>query len=359
MSIQGCDISGWQPASVNFAGMQFVYVKYTQGTYKVNGNHDAQVAQARAEGLIVGHYHFPAWGNPQAEAQAFWAAINAQPGDFLVLDIEDSVYTPWPADPVTWCCAFEDELHRLSGCWAMDYAGPNVRRRWNWAPLAQRGGGLIDPEYNPVGPGSPAPWSDVAMWQNADTNVSGGDSDIFYGDRATLLKYGIPGGINTEGTITTPAAPATTPEDDDMPLIIAKAPGNDAIWIGNAVHRRHIPDSQTLAAYQWMATHGFYKVYADGAVQTIPAGIECLGEDISYTVDTFVQQLDHEDTNTVVAEVRANTAAQGDRVATAVKAITDNGSGAPFDVDAFVTKLKAEIPGAMLTALATKLSTTL
>lgn len=201
--ILGADVSGWQGPILDYSGLDFVYVKITQGTYIANPNHDAQVAHARELGLIVGHYHFPAWGDPRAEARAFWAAANAQQGDFLVLDIENSTYTPWPADPVTWCCAFEDELQALSGTWAMDYAGPNVRSSWDWTPLAQRGGGLIDPEYNPVGPGSPAPWAAVAMWQNADTNISGGDSDIFYGDRAALIAYGI-GGIGADSTPHTP-----------------------------------------------------------------------------------------------------------------------------------------------------------
>jgi hypothetical protein len=210
MSIRGTDISGWQPGNVNLAGLDFVYVKATQGTWKVNANHDAQVAQARACGLVVGHYHFPAWGDPRAEARAFVSASGWQPGEFMVLDIENSPQTPWPADPVTWCCAFVQEVARLIGIWCMDYAGPNVRSSWNWAPLAALGGGLIDPEYNNVGPSSSAPWANVAMWQNADTNQTGGDSDIFFGDRATLAAYGTPGTVTQASTIT--PLPQYTPD---------------------------------------------------------------------------------------------------------------------------------------------------
>lgn len=184
------------------AGLAFVYVKATQGIYKVNANHDAQVGEARSLGLVVGHYHFPAWGDPAAEAAAFVAGSGWRPGEFMVLDIENSPVTPWPADPVTWSVAFENEVARLLGIWCMDYAGPNVRAMWNWAPLAGLGGGLIDPEYNNVGPSSSAPWANVAMWQNADTNQTGGDSDIFYGDAAALRAYGTPGAVTQSGTIT-------------------------------------------------------------------------------------------------------------------------------------------------------------
>lgn len=197
--IYGCDVSGWQVPDPDYTGLDFVYVKSTQGTVLINPNHDEQVAKARREGRIVGHYHWPAWGDPVAEARAFVSLSGIQPGDFLVLDIESSSDTPWPADPVTWCCRWEDEVHRLTQCWPMDYCGRNVTGSWDWSPLAVRGGGRILPAYNPTGPGDPSPWPFVAMWQNADTNVSGGDSDQFFGDRATLARYGVPGAPDITG----------------------------------------------------------------------------------------------------------------------------------------------------------------
>ena len=240
MSIHGCDISGWQASHVDFTGDDFVYVKATQGLVKVNANHDAQVAEARSLGLVVGHYHFPNWGDPVAEARAFWAGAQAQAGDFLVLDIETSDQTPWPPDPVGWCVAFEDEVHRLSGAWCLDYAGPNVRSQFNWTALAVRGGGLIDPEYNPVGPGPAAPWADLAMWQNADTDASGGDSDVFYGDRAQLVKYGVPGSIVVVpvSTPTPPPAPAPAPAPvpANGPTLWIVDPGNTMGYIAAQVH---------------------------------------------------------------------------------------------------------------------------
>ncbi len=217
MTINGADISGWQPANVNLSGLDFVYVKATQGIYKVNAQHDAQVAQARAAGLIVGHYHFPAWGDPVQEAQAFIIGSGWQPGEFMVLDIENSPQTPWPSDPVPWCVAFENEVYGQLGIWCMDYAGPNVRSGWNWAPLAALGGGLIDPEYNNTGPSDPSPWSNVAMWQNADTNQTGGDSDVFYGDRNALTAYGTPG-TTAQATTITPTQEADMTPDESAQL---------------------------------------------------------------------------------------------------------------------------------------------
>jgi GH25 family lysozyme M1 (1,4-beta-N-acetylmuramidase) len=97
-SILGCDISGWQPANVNFTGMGFVYVKSTEGLSKINANHDAQCNEARRLGLVVGHYHFPAWGDPVAEARAFFGSLGWRSGEFLVLDIENSTATPFPEE---------------------------------------------------------------------------------------------------------------------------------------------------------------------------------------------------------------------------------------------------------------------
>lgn len=84
------------------------------------------------------------------------------------------------------------------------------------------------------------------------------------------------------------AGPAKTPppleEEDEKMLIIAKAEGDDRIWIGDGVTRRHIPNSQTLDAYQWLARNGLQKIVGDGAVQTIPAGVECIGADVTGSV---------------------------------------------------------------------------
>lgn len=264
--IRGADISGWQPAQVNLDGLEFVYVKATQGLFKVNANHDAQVAQARAAGLIVGHYHFPAWGNPVAEARAFVSCIDWRPGEFAVLDIENSPVTPWPVDPVSWAVAFELEVYRLLGIWAMDYDGPNVRHAWNWAPLAALGGGLISPEYNNTGPSDPSPWANVAMWQNADTNISGGDSDVFYGDRAALIAYGTPGAVAQSGTITpTQEDEVVTPSDIDA---IAAA-------VENRIFNQHMIENHVVNAppdtfHNWAAfLEARLKNHAYGAAGTV------------------------------------------------------------------------------------------
>lgn len=207
--IFGADVSGWQAGNPNWGNLDFAYIKASEGTAGDNPHHWAQMQSALAKGLIVGHYHYPAWGDPVAEATWFLSRTGWVSGQFLVLDIESSSATPWPADPVGWCVAFEREVYRRTGVWCLDYIGPNVRALWNWAPLAACGGGLISPEYNPVGPSSPDPWTFVAMWQNADTNITGGDSDEFFGDRETLIKYGTPSGA--PAPVVVPTAPAPTP----------------------------------------------------------------------------------------------------------------------------------------------------
>jgi LysM repeat protein len=199
MSIVGCDTSGWQAANVSLAGQAFEVSKATQGITYINPNHAAQVAQARAAGLLVGHYHFADGGTPEDEADYFIANADWRRGEILALDVEHP-FTDNVADVVGWSVRFLTRVHSRLGVWPLLYIDSSTRGRFNWTPVAALGVGLWDAEYNSVGPSGSAPFAFVAIWQNADTNVSGGDSDVFEGDPAAWHRYG---GINAA-----PAAPA-------------------------------------------------------------------------------------------------------------------------------------------------------
>lgn len=221
MTLNGADISGWQPPYVNMDGKDFVIVKSTQGTVLVNANHDSQVAEARSKNCIVGHYHFPNWGDPRAEAEAFWNLSSFEAGDFAMLDIESSNQTPWPADPVGWTVAFNQRFAELSNDTVpLQYTNLQIRKSWDWTPNAiGQNTGCVDAEWNPNGPSNVSPWPFCAIWQNADTDQTGGDSDIFFGDRTQLEKYGYNPNV-------TPA-PAPVPEPVPEPVPVpAPAPVN-------------------------------------------------------------------------------------------------------------------------------------
>lgn len=260
MTLNGCDISGWQPPYVDLTSKDFVIVKSTQGTVLVNTNHDSQVAEARSKNCIVGHYHFPNWDDPRAEAEAFWNLSSFQTGDFAMLDIESSSHTSWPVDPVGWTVAFNQRFAELSNnCVPLQYTNLSIRKSWDWTPNAiGQNTGCVDAEWNPNGPSDVSPWPFCAIWQNADTDQTGGDSDIFFGDRTQLEKYGYNPSVNPAPTpAPAPVNPVQAPTwdytvvwGDTLSAIAARfnvtlaavesvnpqIPNYDQIWPGEIIH---------------------------------------------------------------------------------------------------------------------------
>jgi hypothetical protein len=85
----GQDWASYQPATPATTGLAFVFVKATEGTGYANPLHAAQVSHVRADGLVVGHYHYPHMAaDAPAEADRFLAVAKPQPGDVLILDWE-------------------------------------------------------------------------------------------------------------------------------------------------------------------------------------------------------------------------------------------------------------------------------
>lgn len=88
--IEGQDWAGYQPSAPPTKGLSFVFIKATEGTSYTNPKHDAQVAHARAGGLVVGHYHFVRPGSMTAQAAYFLGHARPRAGDVLCLDWEDT-----------------------------------------------------------------------------------------------------------------------------------------------------------------------------------------------------------------------------------------------------------------------------
>lgn len=213
MSINGTDVSGYQTADPDYGTDQFVISKATEGNGYANPNHAEQVASARAKGLGVGHYHFlNGTLTPEAEAQYFWANCGWQPGDILAVDIEAPYFTNVTGDPVQYALRTLAELERLSGIKPLAYMNWNDKNSYAWQPLVDANNGLWGAAYNKVGFGDPAPWPFVAIWQNADTNTSGGDSNVFFGTLDQFKQYGNP------GENPAPAGPAEQPTPQPVPI---------------------------------------------------------------------------------------------------------------------------------------------
>jgi hypothetical protein len=90
MTVKGIDVASYQSSDYSIANTQVVVVKATEGTSYINPRHAAQVARARSNHLIVGHYHFQRDGDPAKQAAYFLEHAVPKTGDFLACDWEDT-----------------------------------------------------------------------------------------------------------------------------------------------------------------------------------------------------------------------------------------------------------------------------
>ncbi|WP_016907955.1 glycoside hydrolase family 25 protein [Streptomyces xiaopingdaonensis] len=88
--IKGIDVSSYQSEKYDTEGMDFVFIKITEGRSYTNPKWVDQRKTARDAGLVTGFYHFGRAGNVTEQADYFLSKINLVAGDMLVLDWEDS-----------------------------------------------------------------------------------------------------------------------------------------------------------------------------------------------------------------------------------------------------------------------------
>ncbi|MEU3187167.1 glycoside hydrolase family 25 protein [Streptomyces sp. NPDC006923] len=109
MTVKGIDVSSYQSSTYSTAGLDFVFVKATEGTSYINPRMTAQAARARAAGLVVGFYHFLRPGSMKAQAAYFVEECASIEGDPLFADWEDDGVSCAQKD------AFLAEVKRLRG----------------------------------------------------------------------------------------------------------------------------------------------------------------------------------------------------------------------------------------------------
>lgn len=86
--IHGIDVASYQSSTYPTHGLDFVFIKATEGTSYVNPVQDAQTLHARDAGLALGFYHFLHPGNIHAQAEFFAERCDSVHGDMLVVDWE-------------------------------------------------------------------------------------------------------------------------------------------------------------------------------------------------------------------------------------------------------------------------------
>lgn len=239
---QGC-VGGSQAATARAAGVNFGFVKVTEGNGYTDSMADCTMQSLKANGIRRGVYHFarPDLGNsPEAEADWFVSQTRGYVGDGVipVLDWEPSgSYKTWSWWALRW-------LQRVEAAWGvkpMIYTSASVIQMTDWTSVANGNYGLWVAGY-PRGyagetlrdpgavPYSVSPWPFAAAWQYSSTgNVPGIGSRIdvnwFYGDAGTWARYA----GSKAGSAANPATPSPTPQQG--------APVGDAQSLATAVIR--------------------------------------------------------------------------------------------------------------------------
>jgi GH25 family lysozyme M1 (1,4-beta-N-acetylmuramidase) len=241
MTLNGIDVSRYNAASQIASWLphiDFGLVWDSQGTYLSGLSHAAQVAQLRAAGKRVGHYHY-AWlsNGGAASANYFLNTANAQPGDVLALD-----YEPFNQDDshgAQYVVDFAQTVRARTGCWPWLYSEDyHLKRLTSTAsasqlavihslPLWKAGysNGYFHLSSAPAFTGSIYGWPAITGWQWSDVPL---DLDVFFGSTATWDALAIPRPHATPSTPAySPIPPAltvggTSPiQEDEMKLITA------------------------------------------------------------------------------------------------------------------------------------------
>lgn len=173
--INGIDVAIYQDATFATSGLDFVFIKATEGRTYVNPKMGRQAATARTAGLAVGFYHFLHPGNIQAQAEAFVAKCASLEGDMLVCDWETTadggrptcaekdqflraVKKLRPGHKVGLYCNTDYWLHRDNTSYAADFlwiadpdhakGHPAIKAKWLFHQWGQRGTDLDVAAFN-------------------------------------------------------------------------------------------------------------------------------------------------------------------------------------------------------------------
>ncbi|MFJ6002737.1 GH25 family lysozyme [Arthrobacter sp. NPDC092385] len=207
--IQGIDVSShqgnvdWRGARIQ--GVEFAYVKATEGTGYINPYYPQQYNGSAAEGMVRGAYHF-AIPTPSSSgaAQASYFVRNgggwSADGRTLppLLDIE---YNPYPslgnscynmsaAQMVAWIRDFSSTVKSLTGRVPMIYTTTD----W-WATCTGNSSAFADHPLHIAAYGQttagrlPNGWSSYTVWQYSSTGPFVGDSNVWRGTAAELSAF--------------------------------------------------------------------------------------------------------------------------------------------------------------------------
>ncbi|MGL4373893.1 MAG: GH25 family lysozyme [Turicibacter sp.] len=197
---RGIDVSHWNGAidykQVKASGMTIVYIKATEGDYYTDNMFNTNYTNAKAQGLLVGFYHFfkPSI-DAVAQAQYFANAIKGKTPDcLLALDIETTEGVA-PAKLTNMCVTFLTELEKLTGYRTVVYTYTSFAKTCLTPAIANYP--LWIAQYNVDTPQSNPIWTQWIGFQYSEKGAVSGisgtcDVDVFMKDiliaPATLSK---------------------------------------------------------------------------------------------------------------------------------------------------------------------------
>ncbi|WP_405749302.1 GH25 family lysozyme [Streptomyces sp. NBC_00012] len=199
----GVDVSSWQGGinwgSVRGAGIEFAWMKATEGTSYKDPKFSANYLGAYNAGVIRGAYHFarPDVSGGAAQADFFASNGGAWSRDNLtlpgVLDIEGSCYGKSAAAMQSWILDFYNRYKARTGRDVVIYTSASW---WNsctggWSGMSTRSP-LWVAHWTTGSPTIPSGFPYWTVWQYTSTGsvsgISGNvDRDYFGGDRSRLL----------------------------------------------------------------------------------------------------------------------------------------------------------------------------
>lgn len=209
MTLQGIDVSNHQgmiawPA-VAAAGIQFAFVKASEGVNFADAFLPGNLAGMSAAGILRGVYHFalPAWNAPADEAAAFVRTFKplSQAYDVIALDLEADPYKgTLPADVGSWARAWLTIVEAEFGCKPLIYTDLDLIDHYGVGALAAEDYGLWLAAPDSPNQPTPAPWTVMAVQQTSWTGSVAGiqgpvDLNTFFGDESQWRRYGIPADV--------------------------------------------------------------------------------------------------------------------------------------------------------------------
>jgi hypothetical protein len=293
----GLDISHHQDIGLDLAqcrreGIDFVFIKSSEGSSFIDAEFAANLAEARNAGCLVAAYHYVR-SNASAAAQVANVA-RAVPKDVPVIpDVEAN------SGGIGLIREFVDRLRAAGYLVPLSYIP-----RWYWNQIGSPSLAGLPPLWS-----SRYPDNVVGSVLDEWADVPGSYWDGYGGLGVAVLQFTSSVRIAGHQPIDANAFRGTREqlaallgnaerEDPMKNLILAIEAGGPRVWVGDGLTRRHVEDEKELEGLQyWIAQRG-----GDPTIQQGFQDLRVLGADISSTVS----QLTDDEAN-VIAAVKSPT----------------------------------------------------